>query len=89
METKEMMMNEAVIETVEEIATSGRGNFAKKAVGVAATGAVCYLGVKYVVKPVVTKGFKFVKSKIKKNDVEAEIVTGEDMPDPAFMEESN
>lgn len=89
METKEMMMNEAVIGTVEEIATSGKGNFAKKAAGVAATGAVLYLGGKYIVKPAATKIVKFVKSKIKKNESEAENETGELMPDPEFMEESN
>ena len=70
METKEMIINETVMETVEEIATSGSKNFIKKATGVAATGVVIYLGGKYIVKPAATKVVDFVKTKIKKNDTE-------------------
>ena len=86
METKEMMMNETVMEAVEEMTASGSKNFMSKAAGVAATGVVIYLGGKYIVKPAATKVANFVKSKIKKNADEAEVLTRDDIADAVEVE---
>ena len=55
MDTNEIMVNEDVIETTEEIATASSGNGIKKAVGTGLTLLVGFVAYKYVIKPVVTK----------------------------------
>ena len=68
MDTNEIMVNEEVIETTEEIATASSGKGFKVVAGVGLTvlgGLVAY---KYVIKPVVAK----IKSKKEQQKIDAE-----------------
>lgn len=55
MNTNELMVNEEVIETTEEIATAGSGKGFKVAAGVGLTVLGGFVAYKYVIKPVIAK----------------------------------
>ena len=55
MDTNEIMVNEEVIETTEEIATASSGKGFKVAAGVGLTVLGGFVAYKYVIKPVIAK----------------------------------
>lgn len=71
METNEIMTNEEVIETTEEIVKAGTGKWFKVAAGVGLAVLVGGLAYKYVAKPIVAK----IKAKKEQQAMEAEEVT--------------
>lgn len=71
METNEIMTNEEVIETTEEIVKTGTGKWLKVAAGVGLAVLVGGLAYKYVAKPLVAK----IKAKKEQQMIESEEVT--------------
>jgi hypothetical protein len=69
MDTNEIMVNEEVIDTTEEIATAGSGNGIKKAVGTGLTLLVGFVAYKYVLKPAIAK----IKAKKEQQRIDAEV----------------
>lgn len=68
MEANEIMVNEEVIETAEEIATSGPSKGFKIAAGVGIAALVGGLAYKFIAKPIVAK----IKAKKAEKEIEAE-----------------
>ena len=69
MDTNEIMVNEEVIETTEEIATASSGKVFKVAAGVGLTVLGGFVAYKYVIKPVVAK----IKTKKEQRRINKEV----------------
>lgn len=71
---EEIKVAEQVVETTEEITkTINWKSIGKKGGAVVVTGAVLYLGTKYVVKPLVNKFFKKNTEEVVETDVVDEV----------------
>ena len=68
MDTNEIMVNEEVIETTEEIATASSGKGFKVTAGVGLTVLGGFVAYKYVIKPVIAK----IKAKKEQQMIDAE-----------------
>lgn len=68
METMEIMNDEEVIETTEEILDEDSGNGLKKVVGIGLVGLVGFAAYRYVAKPIIAK-IKARKEQQKENKV--------------------
>ena len=69
MDTNEIMVNEEVIETTEEIATASSGKGFKVATTISLTVLGGFIAYKYVIKPVVAK----IKAKKEQQRINAEV----------------
>ena len=69
MDTNEIMVNEEVIETTEEIATASSGKGFKVAAGVSLTVLGGFVAYKYVLKPVIAK----IKTKKEQQMIDEEV----------------
>ena len=69
MNTNEIMVNEEIIETTEEIATASSGKVFKMAAGVSLTVLAGFVAYKYVIEPVVAK----IKTKKEQQMIDEEV----------------
>ncbi len=82
METNEIMANEEIIDTVEEIVEASPVNWVGKAIGVSAGIIVCVIAYKYLGKPMIAKYRKARESHpITDTVIDTEVIRNDEAPE--------